>query len=114
MFEKKSYYLKMKLKRILRNKLFLQKLRKCHNKKRLIINSTQDELDSICECILNILKGNLKIKVSDKHKLEPYINDLRQLSTIQPPKTQLRILQTGGFLQTLIPIIAAGISLLLQ
>ena len=104
----------MKLKRIIRNKLFFQKIRKCHNKKKLLINSTQDELDSICECILNILKGNLKIKDSDKLKLRPFKSELRQLSVLQPHKTQLRVLQTGGFLQTLIPIIAAGISLLLE
>ena len=104
----------MKLKRIIRNKLFLKKLRKCHNKKKILINSTQYNLDAICECILNILKGNLKIKARDKSKLEPFKNELRKLSTLQSPKTQLRVLQTGGFLQTLIPIIATGISLLLQ
>ena len=77
----------------------------------------------LCECSLNILKGNVRLTAAQKRKLSRYKRDLRTLAKNKVAlKSKKRILQKGGFLgallgplariagRTILPMIASAIS----
>ena len=69
-------------------------------------------INKICECILNIIEGRVKISNKDFEKLKPYKNLFRKLikkNTKLKEKKKL-IIQKGGFLQILIPAIISGLA----
>ena len=68
----------------------------------------------LCECVLNILKGNVAISPSQKQKLSQHKKSLRKLiDKREGLKKKKKILQKGGFLGALIPAIAPIITNLL-
>lgn len=85
----------------------------CKEKHRKILTKYLDEqeINAICECILNVLYGNIKISASNKKKLAKYKKIFKKLlkSNKKGEKKQI-IVQHGGFLNILIPALISGIS----
>ena len=96
--------------RIKNNKDFLNLL--CKSKKKfrkfLIQNASKEQIYSICEIVLNILNGNLK--VSDKNKLSKKRKLLRKIIQKSSLKKKRYLIQKGGFLEILIPSIVSGLA----
>lgn len=94
------------------NKDFLRFLISSSKKSRskLISAASKKEINSICEIILNILKGNIPLSDDLKSSLSRRKKKLRQLVKRVKLSTKKKILQTGGFLQFLIPAIITGLS----
>ena len=69
-------------------------------------------INKICECILNITEGRVKISSQDLEKLKPYKNLFRKLikKNIKIKEKKKLIIQKGGFLQILIPAIISGLA----
>lgn len=66
----------------------------------------------LVECVLNTLNGNIPIDKSCKIKLRKYIKNLRRLTNNRGTwKAKKRIIvQQGGMLNALLPIIASVLS----
>ena len=76
----------------------------------LIKNATKSQIYSICEIVLNILKGNLKLPQEEIEKLQKKKKVLRSLMKRSSLKTKKHLIQRGGFLQFLIPSIITGLA----
>jgi hypothetical protein len=81
-------------------------------RKAVIKNSSKEEIYAICECVLNICNGNLKLSRAEFENLAKYKGTF---SRLLHKKTNLRdkrnlLVQKGGFLQFLIPAIVSGIA----
>ena len=72
----------------------------------------KDNKIKICECILNIINGQIKLSKEDFEKLKPYKNLFRKLLTKNTKIKEKKrlIIQKGGFLQILIPAIISGLA----
>src|SRR5205085_1458048 len=59
----------------------------------------------ITECCINVLKGNVPLSKAQKAKLVPYKRAIRMLARkdITPKRKKKIIIQSGGFLQYVIP-----------
>lgn len=94
------------------NKHFLHLL--CSSPRRvqhtLIKNATKSQIYSICEIVLNILKGNLKLPEEEIQKLQKKKKLLRDLMKRSTLKTKKHLIQRGGFLQFIIPSIITGLA----
>ena len=99
------------MKKITRNKDFLITLSKCKNKmkKAMLSNATKDQLDSICECALNINNGNVPLNPTQFKKFKPYRKTIKKLidKKINKKEKINQLIKTGGFLNLLIPAIAS-------
>ena len=82
------------------------------NLRESIIHKCDKQLvQCICECILNLLHGNININRETLCKLKKYKNTFRKIikkSNLQSKKKIL--IQQGGFLQYLIPAVISGLS----
>ena len=85
--------------------------------RRLILkNCDSSTINSICEIILNILNGNIKLSEENYKKILPFANSCRKiLSKKINVKEKKKILiqkglQKGGFLQFIIPAVISGIA----
>jgi hypothetical protein len=78
------------------------KLRKC-----IISNCDKGLVNDICECILKVLKGNIKLTAYSKRQLKKYKTVIRTLiDKRRTPSTIKRlIIQKGGFLLPLLTAI---------
>lgn len=103
-----------KLNRFAKNKNYLCLLSNCKNKlrKAIVSNSNRDQIYSVCECVLNVSNGNVKLSKDDFAKLKRYKKHFKKLlsrkGSLQEKKKIL--IQRGGFLQFLIPAVISGIS----
>src|SRR6218665_11480 len=83
----------------------------------ILKNCTKSLLCCICKCAKNVLIGNVPLTKAQKTKLSRHKNKLRQLVL---KKTRVadkkKLIQTGGLLGALIPLVARSwaISLLLE
>jgi hypothetical protein len=61
----------------------------------------------ICECVKNVLVGNVSLSKEHKKKLKRHRHSLRKLASKKTPLTvKKRIIQSGGFLGALLgPIV---------
>ena len=90
--------------------LFKTLLKSKPSLQKLIINKVDKKIILfICIIVLNILKGNISIKKSEIDKLKRFKLPLRKLTSISKLKDKKKILQRGGFLSTLIPLILNAI-----
>ena len=82
------------------------------NQKDIIRRAKGPLINKICECILNIINGKIKISPQDLEKLKPYKNLFRKLlvKSTGPREKKRLINQKGGFLQILIPAIISGLA----
>ena len=64
----------MKQNRFIKHRHLLCLISNCKNKlrKAIIKNSSKEEIYAICECVLNICNGNLKITKTDYEKLSKF------------------------------------------
>jgi len=100
---------------IKKNKNILEVLKSANPKLRDAILKNTDE-KTICvlvEIISNLLKGNIKIEPSQKRRLVKYKTQFRKLATccnknkiINKKKARKIIIQSGGALPFLIPLLA--------
>lgn len=93
--------------RIIRNIPFLKRLGRCTSVRkriRLVHNASEDELLSLVEISLNILKGNFSLTQRQMNKLLAYVDEVRKLSRSRSPRKAREIVQKGGnmFLASLI------------
>ena len=102
------------LNRFTKNKNYLCLLSNCKNKLRraIVTNSTSEQIYSVCECILNVCNGNVKLSKEDFLKLKKYKKYFNKLinKRIGIKEKKKVLVQHGGFLQFLIPAIISGIS----
>ena len=102
-----------------KNKNILEYLGKCKAKIRRAIpaNADKELVDSICQCVFNMLSGNIDLNENEKRNLVKYKKTLRTIVGRSTLKEKKKILvQQGGFLQFLIPIFnfITGISQILS
>jgi hypothetical protein len=85
-------------------------------RKGIIENADKELVNTILECILNILNGNIKLSEEQFNNLKPYKHLFRKLlAKNQNLKYKKKILiQKGGFLQILLPAIISGLSTLIS
>ena len=84
-------------------------------RKGILENSEKDLIHCICECCLNILKGNVELTPEQKRRLSYHKMNIRKLSSRDTPFSEKReiLIQKGGFLPALLgPIIGIVSSLL--
>ena len=99
--------------RIKTNINFLKLLTSCNSRlqKVLIKNATKEQIYSLCEIILNILNGNVKLSEEEFKKLDKKKKVLRYLVQNKTSiKKKKYLIQKGGFLQFIIPSIITGIA----
>jgi hypothetical protein len=77
------------------------------NRKRLLQLADRGVVDAISECSRNIIKGNVDLAPSQFNRLRKHRTALRQLARKSGLSVQKRkqIIQRGGFLPALIPLI---------
>ena len=96
-----------------KNRHYLCLLSGCKNKlKKAIVNgSSKEQIDAICECILNVCNGNIKLEEENFKKLRPYNRTFKKLlgRKLRTSDKKKIILQHGGFLPILIPAIISAI-----
>ena len=105
------------IEQIIKQKDILNTLSNCKIKlrKSIINNSDKNLIEAICQCVLNLLQGNINLSATQKTALSKYKKYLRKLVEKSPLKDKKKILiQKGGFLQYLIPAAIEGISLLIS
>ena len=79
-----------------------------HVCKAILRGANQDLLQCLSECALNILKGNVTLKPSEKARLTKYRQKLRKVADKKVSlKQKHKIVQTGGFAPALLaPLLA--------
>lgn len=98
---------------IKKQKELLIYLGKCKAKirKAILANADRDLIDAICQCVFNLLSGNIDLNDKEKDNLVKYKKALRAIVTRSSIKDKKKILvQQGGFLEFLIPAAISGIS----
>lgn len=84
----------------------LKLLAKNKKKSLLLRNCSNSFIKAICECVLNVLKGNVKLTKRQKFKLTPYKVVVRKLGSKSLPiykKRKILVQKGEGFLSFLIP-----------
>jgi hypothetical protein len=97
--------------KIYKNKDLLKHLSKCSSpqRKAIIRTASPDQINSICECILNVYNRNIPLKRSAYTHLKPYHSEISQLSLKRRSalKTKRKLLnQRGG---AFVPILLASV-----
>lgn len=105
--------------RLHRNFKFLKKLKKADKKERKILLETagKDSILCLCDCVNNILKGNVTLKAKEKKHLKRYKETLRELAKDKGSRNITKkkkiFIQKGGFLPMLLaPILSVAGGLL--
>lgn len=78
--------------------------------KAILKTGDRDLINALCECSLNVLKGNVPLTCRQKKRLSRYKSTLRELANrkYSVKKKRQALMQKGGFLQYLIePVVAA-------
>ena len=85
----------------------LEEVQNCKQKRNHIIDVAGKELvHCICDCVLNVLNGNIKLEPEEKQRLKRHKNCLRELVKKKTSdKKKKHLIQEGGFLGALIPIL---------
>ena len=88
------------MKHLQSNKHFVSYLAHCkpEQRRKLLLNSNASEIDSLCEIISNILKGNFDVPDNKKKQLVYHKNFLRSVSNpkINISTAKRKILQYGN------------------
>jgi len=79
-------------------------------RKNYIKSCSKKFIFDMCECVKNVLKGNVSLKSSHLKCLKRYKQSLRTLSLKRTSLTTIKkILQKGGFLAALLPSLIPGL-----
>ena len=103
----------MEIDNLKKHKEILAYLGKCKAKirKAILTNADKELVEVICQCVFNMLSGNIQLNEQEKKNLSKYKNTLRAIVARSSLKEKKKILvQKGGFLQFLIPAAITGIS----
>lgn len=85
--------------------------------KPLIKKCSKSEIKTLCECVLNVIYGNIPLTKTQKSRLSPYKESLRKLSNKKTPlykKKKILIQKGEGFLSILLPAAISVISSLIH
>ena len=75
---------------------------------RIIDDGEMNLVHCICDCVLNVLRGNIPVKDEEKQRLKKYKDCLRELANKKTSdKKRKHIIQEGRFLGALIPILVS-------
>lgn len=95
----------------------LQLLNKTKKKSAFLKTCPNSVIKGVCECALNLLKGNIPINKRQKNKLIQHKRTLRRLGDKKVPlfkKRRLLIQKGEGFLSVLIPAAISVLSSLIH
>lgn len=95
----------------------LRLLKKYKNKTAILRKCPNSLIKCVCECALNLLKGNIPISQQQKKKLIPYKRTLRNLSDKKIPlfkKRRVLVQKGNGLLSILIPAAVTALSSLIH
>ena len=95
----------------------LKLLTKTKNKSAFLKKCPNSIIKGVCECALNLLRGNIPISKQKKNKLVPYKRTLRRLGDKKIPlfkKRRLLVQKGDGFLSVLIPAAISVLSSLIH
>lgn len=109
----------MSTNRLKQNITYIDVLAKAKRAQRKALLETADPslILCLCECISNVLNGNVPLKPNELNKLKRYQAILRKLSTQNIPTKQRKelLVQKGGFIPALLtPILGLASSLLVD
>jgi len=80
------------------------------DKKKFLKSCNKEFIHGICECVKNMLKGNVPLKTSHLKCLGRHKQSLRKLALKRTSlANRKKILQRGGFLNLLIPSLISGL-----
>lgn len=85
--------------------------------KTLLKKCSKPEIKTLCECVLNVLCGNIPLTKSQKDRLYPHKESLRKLSKKKIPlykKKKILIQKGEGFLSVLLPAAISVITSLIN
>lgn len=105
------------VRRIIRNKKFLEYYLETDPKSRksLIKGASQDQIKSLCEATLNVVKKNVSIPAHAKHALCKHKSIIKRIAFKKEPiaKKKKLLIQKGGFLpvilNTILPLLATAL-----
>jgi hypothetical protein len=86
----------------------LEKVKDCKQKRNHIIDVAGKELvHCISDCVLNVLNGNIPLEYEEKERLRRHRHCMRELVKKKTSdKKRKHLIQEGGFLGALIPILS--------
>ena len=84
-------------------------------RKAIIVNGDKQLVNSICECVLNVLNGNVKLSSCVKRKLRKHKNVLRKVVDKRVPLLGKKkvIVQREGFLLPLLSAVLPALATLI-
>lgn len=91
--------------RVQNNLQLLKQLKRVDSKKRnkILKTCSDDTISCLCECVYNLLQGNVPVTPRQLKTLSKHKRSLRTLASKKTTlKTRRRILQKGGFLPLII------------
>ena len=95
----------------------LKDISQSKNPKLVLQKCPKSIIKLLCECILNVIRGNVPLTKSQKSKLSPYKQSLRKLSNKKIPlykKRKVLVQKGDGFLSILLPAAISIISSLIH
>lgn len=95
----------------------LKLLAKSKTKKTILRKCPNSLIKAVCECVLNVLKGNVPLNKHQKRKITAYKKVVRTLGKKSVPlykKRKLLVQKGDGFLSFLIPAAVSVISSLIN
>jgi hypothetical protein len=104
-------------KRLQNNITYIDVLAKAkpNQRKAILMTADKELILSICECVLNVLNGNIPLKIHELEKLKKYKSHLRKLASdnIHVKHKRDILVQKGGFLPVVLaPILGIASQLL--
>ena len=84
-------------------------------RKAIILNGDKQLVNSICECVLNVLNGNVELSSCVKRKLRKHKNVLRKVvdKRVSLSGKKKAIVQRGGFLLPLLSAVLPALATLI-
>lgn len=95
----------------------LKVIGKSKNPKQIIKKASNRVIKALCECILNVIRGNVPITRTQREKLSSHKSCLRKLSDKKVPlykKRRILVQKGDGFLSLLLPTAVSVISSLIH
>ena len=92
----------------------LKGVKSARKRKQLIEAGGSHLINCLSECCLNLLHGNIKLSKVQVNKLRRHAGKIRELSRKKTCQTKKkRIVQQGGFISALLPVILSAVTGLL-
>jgi len=97
------------------NDLYVLKTAEPKLRKAIISNCNKEHLNSICECISNVLKGNVWLSGWRTRKLRKHKDTFRKVADKRVPLSTKKklVVQKGGFLLPLLSAVLPAIASLI-